>query len=270
MKLPKRVLLLGCPRSGTTILQSILASHPDIISLPETHFFPSIVHQFSFLRKLGIVPRSSILKLNYLSSKLKTNKPKFRFYFTRKAITNCFISTLDKYASDNSCKFWLEKTPQNIFFLPLIKELDDKLSLNLKYIHIERNPEDVISSIHYASCKYPSSWGYRNIDDAINLFKKSHLMNNKYRENKNHFFCKYDELIKNVESVTSEIQRFISIRTVNNLHVNCGLQHNHITNLHEPWKDGIKKGLTSCKSRFHDHFNQEQQEKVKKALESFL
>ena len=156
-----------------------------------------------------------------------------------------------------------------ISFLPLIKELNDKFSLNLKYIYIERNPEDVISSIHYASCKYPSSLGYSNIDDEINLFKKSHLMNNKYRENTNHFF-KYEELIKYTDILTSEIQRFLSIRTVNNLNVNCGLQHNQITDLHEPWKDDIKKGLTNCKSRFHDHFNQEQQEKVRKALELFL
>ena len=38
MILPKKVLLHGCPRSGSTILQSILASHPDIISLPESLF----------------------------------------------------------------------------------------------------------------------------------------------------------------------------------------------------------------------------------------
>lgn len=262
--------MIGCPRSGTTILQAILASHPDIISLPETHFFPSIVHPFFIQRNLGIVPRSSISKLINISSKLKTNKPRIHFINTRKSLTNSFISILDQYASNNSCKFWLEKTPQNIFFLSLIKELDDILSLNFKYIHIERNPEDVISSIHYASCKYPSSWGYNNLDDAIDLFKRSHLINNLYRENKDHFFCKYEDLVNNPVNLTSELQNFLSIRTVMNLHVNCELQHNQITDVNEPWKENIKKGLTSSKSRFHDHFTLEQQAKVKKALKSFL
>ena len=50
----KRVLLVGCPRSGTTILQAILSSHPEVFSLPETHFFPALCSNNSFIRKLGL------------------------------------------------------------------------------------------------------------------------------------------------------------------------------------------------------------------------
>ncbi|NJL55543.1 sulfotransferase [bacterium] len=32
------LFLVGCPRSGTTLLQSMLASHPQIASFPETKF----------------------------------------------------------------------------------------------------------------------------------------------------------------------------------------------------------------------------------------
>jgi len=34
------VFMLGCPRSGTTLLASHLGRHPDFLALPETHFFP--------------------------------------------------------------------------------------------------------------------------------------------------------------------------------------------------------------------------------------
>ena len=34
------VFMLGCPRSGTTLLASHLGRHPDVLALPETHFFP--------------------------------------------------------------------------------------------------------------------------------------------------------------------------------------------------------------------------------------
>ena len=34
------VFMLGCPRSGTTLLASHLGRHPDILALPETHFLP--------------------------------------------------------------------------------------------------------------------------------------------------------------------------------------------------------------------------------------
>ena len=34
------VFMLGCPRSGTTLLASHLGRHPELLALPETHFFP--------------------------------------------------------------------------------------------------------------------------------------------------------------------------------------------------------------------------------------
>ncbi|MGC1525664.1 MAG: sulfotransferase, partial [Phormidesmis sp.] len=35
----KRLFLVGCARSGTTLLQSLLASHPGVASFPESNFF---------------------------------------------------------------------------------------------------------------------------------------------------------------------------------------------------------------------------------------
>lgn len=37
------IFIVGCPRSGTTLLQSILASHSSIFSAPETSFFSRII-----------------------------------------------------------------------------------------------------------------------------------------------------------------------------------------------------------------------------------
>ncbi|NJL67494.1 MAG: sulfotransferase [Microcoleus sp. SM1_3_4] len=48
----KRIFLVGCPRSGTTILQSLLASHPEIISFPESKFFHYLLYD-KFADKLS-------------------------------------------------------------------------------------------------------------------------------------------------------------------------------------------------------------------------
>lgn len=37
------IFIVGCPRSGTTLLQSILASHSEIFTAPETSFFSRII-----------------------------------------------------------------------------------------------------------------------------------------------------------------------------------------------------------------------------------
>ncbi len=36
-----RVFIVGAPRSGTTLLQSMLAAHPRTVSFPETQYFVS-------------------------------------------------------------------------------------------------------------------------------------------------------------------------------------------------------------------------------------
>ncbi|MEM9163612.1 MAG: sulfotransferase, partial [Cyanobacteria bacterium P01_F01_bin.4] len=38
-----KFFVVGCSRSGTTLLQSLLASHPEIISFPESKFFVDLV-----------------------------------------------------------------------------------------------------------------------------------------------------------------------------------------------------------------------------------
>lgn len=52
----KQIFLVGCPRSGTTLSQSILAAHPQIASIPESHIFRILLsHQTPRRRKLGLV-----------------------------------------------------------------------------------------------------------------------------------------------------------------------------------------------------------------------
>ena len=50
----KQILVVGCPRSGTTLLQAVLSSHKEIASIPETHFFPSLCSKFGLVRILGL------------------------------------------------------------------------------------------------------------------------------------------------------------------------------------------------------------------------
>jgi len=39
----RRTFVVGCPRSGTTLVQAMIARHPDVFSLHETFFFESLL-----------------------------------------------------------------------------------------------------------------------------------------------------------------------------------------------------------------------------------
>jgi hypothetical protein len=42
-KIKGRFFLVGCPRSGTTLLQSLIVAHSQIASFPESKFFQRVV-----------------------------------------------------------------------------------------------------------------------------------------------------------------------------------------------------------------------------------
>ncbi len=53
-----RIFLVGTPRSGTTLYQSIMAAHSQILSLPETHFFLNLIPKRNYIaRALGLTNR---------------------------------------------------------------------------------------------------------------------------------------------------------------------------------------------------------------------
>lgn len=49
MTIEAPIFVVGVPRSGTTLLQSLLSAHSSTYSLPETHFFPTILPRLSEL-----------------------------------------------------------------------------------------------------------------------------------------------------------------------------------------------------------------------------
>src|ERR1043166_465784 len=63
----RRIFLVGCARSGTTLLQSLLAAHSSIASFPETHFFAATVGQTG-RRRFGLRPASHGDRVRFLLS----------------------------------------------------------------------------------------------------------------------------------------------------------------------------------------------------------
>ncbi|MCB1121339.1 MAG: sulfotransferase [Verrucomicrobiae bacterium] len=135
----KRIFLVGCPRSGTTLFQRILASHPQIRSFPETHFFtyycgralkrlpqfyrnyePRRLKEFKELLKyrcrLGSPQGGEAAVKNFLLEPLELNELKTKLiidsYLWSKGISQ-FVKILDDLALSSGCTLWLEKV-QNI------------------------------------------------------------------------------------------------------------------------------------------------------------
>src|SRR5258708_24570321 len=156
-----RVFLLGAPRSGTTFLYALLASQPNVLSMPETGFFerwaPRRLQHVVLDGQLSMVAcptgrtarRDLGASLQEVAKKIcSTERVKGRLFF--RSYGRDYIRLLDSAAAAQRKTVWIEKTPNHLFYLDKIEQLVP----NAKFIHLIRKGEDVVASCVRASIGY--------------------------------------------------------------------------------------------------------------------
>ena len=153
---PQTVFVFGVPRSGTTLLQTVLACHPDVATAPETYFFAFAVRSFLFqrslppLRKLGIAPRLSRDTARTIAEKIsrRTERPVTIHDFALSADGSISPASLAleifSQLRQGSEPIFVEKTPAHVYFIPEIRQVLPQSVL----IHIVRDPRDVFCSFN--------------------------------------------------------------------------------------------------------------------------
>lgn len=179
------IFIVGCPRSGTTLLRVILDSHPNICCGPETHI---------------------IEKLNDLDTKIRNNWKMLAPYgignkeFDKK-IRDVLILFMEKYVIIKNKKRWAEKTPENLFYVDFI----NRLFPNCQFINVIRDGRDVITS-------FKRRWGTRTIPLAVKKWNRSielTLSCRKKFKKSRYIETRYEQLVVSPESETKKIMAFL-------------------------------------------------------------
>lgn len=265
-----RIFVVGCPRSGTTLLQSLIAAHSEIQSFPESHFFVKLVTEGSLRARLGIPKKEFYPWIQkYFQEELKRPdliKDLTKFRFSSQLYVNSFLRILDSITIENKKTSWLEKTPDN---LSCINYMEKKVK-NAKFIHIIRNGDDVVASLYEVTQKYPQYWGNkwdinRCIQRWINDVRKSH----RYIDSPNHKILKYEELVRFPELTLKEIQCFIGLDYQKQQLDNRNSLRQKIVSSHEVWKDSACNSIDANTSgKFMQIFNESQRELILKTLKN--
>jgi LPS sulfotransferase NodH len=200
------VFLVGCPRSGTTWLQKLLASHPKIRSGEESHFFSLYA---------GPQLRSwKDQKTRHLSGG-KGHAAGPQAYFREEeflAILKNYVAGLLKPIINGlpPDELFLEKTPSHALYIPEIKELLP----DSRFIHLIRDCRDVVVSLRIASRSWGASWAPNGAKAAAAMWVQhveavksaaQNLSSHEFRE------IRYEELWKSPRDTLQSLEEFLGI-----------------------------------------------------------
>ena len=137
------LFIIGCMRSGTTLVRDLLRRQPKTICPEETHYFRfgepfrAPDHSNAILesptlknhRELDGILEEEFLNLHSLSR-------------TKSELLSAHVGYMAQARGLNEYR-WFDKTPQNVYGLPLLRAEFPKA----RFLHLVRNPLNVVASL---------------------------------------------------------------------------------------------------------------------------
>jgi len=142
----KRLFIIGCPRSGTTWMQLLLAQHPQVATSQETHVFNNYLGALA--RCWAGEGERPLRRKTGLRSLLSEDE----FYaLCRDFATGVF----EKIAEHNdACELIVEKSPDHIRSAELIL----RVFPDAFFLQVIRDPRSVVSSLRTAGRTWGRDW----------------------------------------------------------------------------------------------------------------
>lgn len=287
----QRVFLVGCPRSGTTLLQTMLSAHPLIKSFPETHFFDRLLklegHTSLCEKPKGLYRQRTQALMAHVRTALGWVKPvntekawqilrampelddaHMHIESTRlRTQVEAFMYALDTMALRSGADIWIEKTPDHLHFAALIS----RFIPNAKFIHIIRNGADTVASLYDAAQKYPAVWSDVSlVENAVKRWNASLMCSMRYRGKSQHYFVFYEKLVKEPENTLREICKFLGCEYDHRMVNNFSQEAATLIQNNEPWKaDNFSRIRETSNTKFVSIFDQQQQQYILKMLKQW-
>ncbi|MFQ5598087.1 MAG: sulfotransferase [Nitrospiria bacterium] len=211
------LFVVGCPRSGTTLLQRMLDHHPQLAVANDTHFIPvGIQRRFNGADPLltpdlvdRVVRYRRFPRLGISLEEAKRSAKTSETYST-------FVTALyDTYAQKQEKQYGGEKTPDYVKYLPMLHGLFPWV----KTAHIIRDGRDVaLSALEWAKEKKGPGRYVLWQEDPVAvcaLWWHHHVSQGMQDGNAlgpaHYFELRYESLSTEPQAVLSELSRFLDI-----------------------------------------------------------
>ncbi|WP_329741496.1 sulfotransferase [Dyella sp. A6] len=249
----QRIFIVGCPRSGTTLVQAMLARHPSIFTLPETAFFEGLFTDLKWRwgdpgarnrpprphHRLGMARSGSRRAFRELQSQLLGTAPeRVRVPWRVRTCTRQFVDTLDRMATDAQRSAWIEKTPNHLLYIPEIEAAVP----DARFIHVIRRGMDVVASLTDATLRFNALEAF---DGSVALWthrwNRAMQIHREHAGQAHHHFVFLEDLQHDSASTWRNLCQFLDLPANAQLADNC---QQSIADLgKEPWKHAALAGV---------------------------
>jgi hypothetical protein len=216
------VFIVGVPRSGTTLLQSILCHSGQYFPIPETHFFSRVAFGVPE-KKINNAQKKKMLRILKRKSKIDLDETELLRLNSKKEIFEYIVGCYNK---ENLSTF-LEKTPRHIFHY---SEIMNYYS-DARFICMIREPRNTVTSI---LSMHPDK--KKSVTRIALLYNKIADRILSISQNRNVFVIRYEDLVNEPEMTVSNVCNHLQIPYDQKLLEDVAAPHTLISS-HEQWKD---------------------------------
>lgn len=264
----RSIFLGGCPRSGTTLLQSLLGAHPKIASFPESHLFQNLRLRY-LSRSLGLASIKGKKQLNWFleeigQPELKSKLSPFPLFISQ--YVSVFNQALNQATEEQGKLVWLEKSPEHIRYIQLFEHLIP----GTKFIHLVRNGGDVVASLYDVSHNHQRRdiWGDPwTIDKCVKTWMDSVQFSSHHLHKPNHILIRYENLVADPEKVLSQLCTFLGLEFDAVMLTAYGQTARKVVRPDETWKASVGAPIKSANGKkFYELFNPEEQDYILEKL----
>jgi hypothetical protein len=206
-----RIFLVGVPRSGTTLLQSLIAAHPQVTSFTESHLFS---RPFRRVPGLGLVlaedPTPRLLEFLAENGASPADvAPWFGFpepvelgsrvgrAAQTREVARRLVGVLDALGRQRGLPVWLEKTPRHLHAIDLLESVCDD-GVPTRFVHLFRDGLQTVASLFAASRGWPEAY---DLGTCIARWNRDLDRSVRYLDRPGHSFVRYESLTRDPEAV---------------------------------------------------------------------
>lgn len=279
----RRVFVVGCPRSGTTLLQSLLHAHRDIHSLPETHFFQHLLasdesrqlegdsraprrwheRKRTLLARAGwVAPRRARRAWQVATTAgLQADVPRGPDRWRATAHVDAFVRAMDTHCLQQRKSVWLEKTPDHLYYVDAIQ----RHLPQARFLHIVRDGEEVVASLHRAARSYAPWRPFLDLDRCISRWSRAVEESLRWIDDPRHRLVRYEDLVASPKLALHQALSFLGCADDPRVWDRYPAASSQLILPDEPWKRGNLQPIAARRS-FESTFDATQRSRIRERL----